>query len=403
MMLKLLENEIDGSPDNPTSNSGDNNSALRPPSPRERKTEVTPREALSLSLVHRAISIHQTSLSQLSIDSYRGEQRIPDDQQPGYIRRPDQRISQSRFIGRTTVSLASTGNAFWRITRDSKGITNLEHLNPLEVFYEPKEDALDEVKVWHYRGNQLSVEEVKHIPLFEVSGEVLGLGPIQAAVADFRGTLDMRDYAANFMFGSGIPNGTLNSDQIIDDDVAKRYKKQWNETNGAMYGVAVLGSGLKYNPIYLAPRDAQFLESQQFSKTEIADLFGMPASLFNIILTGGGRSETYKNIIDDWMGYSRFGLMQYMLAIEDAFTELSPRGQYVKFNIESLLRADTGRRYEAYAKAVDPATGWMVPSEIRPIEKLPPFTPAQQAEFEARQKLKATSNEEEKPEEDKQP
>jgi hypothetical protein len=57
---------------------------------------------------------------------------------------------------------------------------------------------------------------------------------------------------------------------------------------------------------------------------------------------------------------------------------MMPRGQYVKANMDHLLRADTLSRYQAHAIAV--ATGFMTRNEVREIEERQPLTPEQERE-----------------------
>lgn len=132
----------------------------------------------------------------------------------------------------------------------------------------------------------------------------------------------------------------------------------------------MLGQGLHYEAMFLNPKDAQFLESMQFSTTQIARLFGTPSSL--MLAAVEGSSQTYQNVEQDWLGFVRFSSMQYLIEIEDALSQLLPRGQYAKFNVEALLRTDTTTRYAAYAKAIE--AKWMFPDEVRRIENLPART-----------------------------
>jgi hypothetical protein len=58
-----------------------------------------------------------------------------------------------------------------------------------------------------------------------------------------------------------------------------------------------------------------------------------------------------------------------------------PRGQYVKANLDHLLRADTKTRYETYALAI--TAGILTRDEVRELEERPPLTPAQLTEIAA--------------------
>lgn len=335
-----------------------------PTAPPRRASErgVSTGEAFSLSLVYRAISIHSVSAKQLGLKVFKGE----DEQEaPSFIRRPDVNTPRSVFIEQTVVGLASTGNAYWRVTRDNQDrVQNVVNLNPLDV--RPETNLAGDVVGYQYRGNTIPPKQIQHLALLRVPGRVEGLGPIQAAQTELRGALDVRDYSNHWFRDSGVPSGVLKSDQVLSHDQAQGAKEQWNKTAGAREGVAVLGGGLSYEPIFLSPEDAQFIQSQQFNVAQVARLFGVPASL--MLASQEGQSQTYQNVEQDWLGYTRFSLMQYLIEIEDALTQLLPGSREARFNVEALLRADTLTRYEAHKIGIE--AGFLTVDEVRRIEKL---------------------------------
>ncbi|MFT4051105.1 MAG: phage portal protein [Microbacterium sp.] len=326
---------------------------------------VTSTDALSLSSVFRAVQVLATSLCQLSIDAYRGD--APLDPAPLFLREPDVDQSRAAFLEMTTVSLALQGNAFWRISRDNQGrVQNLRVLNPLDV--EPSVDRFTG-RVLNYRlagaERPLQPPEVRHLKFMRVPGSARGLGPIQAAQRDLRGALDVRDYGANWFQDSGVPSGVLKTDQPITKDQADEARTSWDETPAGR--TRVLGSGMDYRTMLLSPADAQFLESRQFSTTEIARLFGLPASL--MLAAVEGNSLTYSNISQSWTELARFTLATYYREIEEAFTALLPRGTVARFNLEALLRPDTTTRYAMHAQAIQ--MGLYSPAYARRVEGIP--------------------------------
>jgi HK97 family phage portal protein len=335
------------------------------PSREATRSTVTAGEALGLSSVYRAVSIRATAARQLSIDVYRGEAQID---APSLVRQPDVDMSRAVFVECTVVSLNIAGNAYWRIRRSSAGvITSLEVLNPADVTIQTSQSG--RVTGYQYRGFSLTTDEVKHLARLRVPGTPYGLGPLQAAQAELRGALDLRDYSSNWISSGDVPSGVLKSDQPLTAEQADALKERWNATRGGRRGVAVLGNGASYAPIILSPSDAQFIESQQFTTTQIARLFGVPASL---MLTGvEGNTQTYANVAQDWLGFVRFGLMEDLGEIEDALSDLLPRGQRARFNLEALLRTDTTTRYASYKVALE--AGFMTVAEVRAIENLPPL------------------------------
>lgn len=344
----------------------DPSSALIIPRRDQVTATVTAGDALGLSMAFRAIQIHAVSVKQLSLGVYRNDEKI---ESPLFIRKPDIDMTRSAFLETGVVSLACTGNAYWQITRnDKEQVTSLSPLNPLDITIESTKSG----RVTAFKqtgGRDLLPSEVKHLKLLRVPGSVYGLGPIQAAQRELRGALDLRDYSSYWFQDGTVPTGVLKSDQVLNADQAKAARVAWEESQGARRGVAVLGNGLTYSPVYLSPRDAQFLENQQFTVTQIARLFGVPSSL--MLASVQGSTDTYQNVSQDWLGYVRFSLMAYLIEIEDALTDLLPRGQEAKFNVEALLRSDTTTRYAAHQTAI--AAGFMTVAEVREIENLPPL------------------------------
>lgn len=336
------------------------------PSRETSPTSVSVGDALGLSAVYRAVSIHAVAAKQLSFGAFRGGVELTADQTPLWLKRPDIDSTRSVFLEQTVVSLATSGNAYWRVTRTDRGVSNLEVLNPLDVLVQT--NAAGKPIAYKYRGNDLAVVDVQHLRLLRVPGTPYGLGPIQAAQRELRGAIDVRDYAGNWFTGSGVPaSGYLSTDQALNADMAGQYRESWTAATANRDGIPVLGAGVKFNSIALSPEDALWIEAQRFSVTATARLFGVPSTLMLAPLDGG--AQTYQNVSQEWTAYVRFSLMQYLVEIEDALTQLLPRGTEAKFNVEALLRGDTTTRYAAHAAGIQ--AGWLLRSEVRELEHLP--------------------------------
>jgi len=312
------------------------------PPPRDRG--VTARDALSLPAVYRAISILATSAGQLSLGTFRGDEPTT---APTYVVKPDLNTSRSAFLQHTVTCMAAAGNAYWRVDRNQAGeVRNLSVVDPWRVAI----DTTAGLPSYSIDGQPVHRAAIRHLPLLRVPSSPYGLGPIQAARIDVAGALDLRDYAANWFESGTVPNGVLSSDQRLTDEDARTAKERWTESvNGRT--PAVLGAGLSYAPMLIPPRDAQWLESRQFTTTELARLFGIPATY--MLAAVEGNSMTYQNMEQVDISFVRYTLMQYLREIEEAFTSLMPHTQVARFNVEVLLRTDTRARYEAHKTAID--------------------------------------------------
>jgi hypothetical protein len=57
--------------------------------------------------------------------------------------------------------------------------------------------------------------------------------------------------------------------------------------------------------------------------------------------------------------------------LETKFSQMMPARQFVKFNIDAMIRTDLLSRYQAHEIAI--RSGWRNPDEIRALEDLPPI------------------------------
>lgn len=342
-------------------------SAIIPP-PRSAASGVTTSDALSLASVYRASQIIATHVKSLTLKTFRDDVETVS---PLWVRSPSTTIHRPGFLEQSTLSLALSGNCYWQIFRNGRGETvKLEILNPMEMIINVSDSGA--VIGYTYRGTQnFGLNEIRHLSLLRVPGNAYGLGPIQAAQPELLNARDTRDYAANY-WSMGIPSGILKTEQHLTSAQAAEYKEAWNSTAGAKNGVVVLGNSLSYIPMYLSPRDSMFIEAQEWSRSTIASLFGIPA---NYILAnqGSGTSLTYTNLESEALAFIRGTLQVYTSEIEAAFTELLPRSVSARFNFDSILRTDTLSRYQAHEIAI--RAGFMTPEEVRVIEHIGGPTP----------------------------
>jgi phage portal protein BeeE len=89
----------------------------------------------------------------------------------------------------------------------------------------------------------------------------------------------------------------------------------------------------------------------------------------------GGDSLTYSTTEQMSLDFVKYSLTPWLRRIELAIsgdTDLTSERQFVRFEVDGLLRADAKTRAEIYQLAADPVTGWMSREEIRRLEDLDP-------------------------------
>lgn len=327
-----------------------------------------------LTAVYRAIQVITTAAAQLPIQVERGGQVIDT---PAPINFLDPRMTRSTWVSHMVTSLALHGNAYALIERDQAGkIVALRPLNPRYVMVTVNRDTHG--LVFYVDGETKTANDVLHAHLQPlVVSEPLGLGPLQAARMDLEGARQTRDFAAQWFDGTGSPTGILTSQAALTPAAIKAARNAWNgiDENGqripddANPSRIKVVSGFVYQHLGISPKDAQWIEAQEFSILQIARLFGIPSTL--MLASPSGGSMSYSNIEQDWLSFTRFSLMQYLKPLEDALSECIVRGQQVRFNLEGLLRSDTSTRYSSYATALD--KGFLTVNEVRALEGRPPL------------------------------
>lgn len=339
---------------------------------------TSPSEALTLDSVYRCVTVIQTAAKQLTIDAWRGDDRLEGTAMPSIITRPSADLTQMDLIAETVASLAARGNAYWLIARDRDGqATGARVLDPLSCTPVLEPNTGERTVQW--RGRTWTADKLRHLRLLRVPGDAEGLGPIQACATTLAGARDMGRYASQWVSGSGVPTGVLSTTANITSAQADEAKSRWNDSNGPGQGVAVLGNGLSYSPLALKPSEVQFLESRAFDVLSVGRMFGVPAHM--LLASIQGSSMTYQNVADASLDFIRWTVMSYLREIEDALTAILPRGTTARFNLDALLRADAATRMSTHATAIaagiyDPAWARRIEGIDETPEATPTTTPA---------------------------
>jgi HK97 family phage portal protein len=281
---------------------------------------------------------------------------------PTLIKQPNMDESQRAFVKKTVWSLATTGNAYWRVYGDTAKV--LEVLDPAAVTVTRESGRLK----YFYGAKELKASEIKHLRLEQNPSVIKSLGPIQRGQSELIGALRLSGFADEWFGSAGVPVGILTTDQTLNATQSQDFANAWNEfiKNN---GTAVLSQGMRYEYLNIKPADAQFLEVMQAKTVAIARLFGVPATL---LASGNeGASNTYSNQQELFMQFLQTTLVDYMNEIEDAFSSLLPRGQVVNFKEDGLLRMNTSLETEVAVAQVE--AGLITPNEWRAGKGLSPL------------------------------
>lgn len=220
-------------------------------------------------------------------------------------------------------------------------------------------------------GGYLTDDEILHIPGLGYDG-IRGLSPV-ALCRQAYGLGIAAEEAASRLYGNGnLLGGVLQTDQKLNDDQANSMKLRWRERISGLaraHEVAILDAGLKFQPVAMPARDAQFLESRQFQISEVARIYGVPPHL---LMDLDKTSSWGQGVAEQSLGFVRFTLNFWLKRIEERIDfGVLPAGQHFEFDFRGLLRGDTSARYQAYLTGL--AGKFLTPNEVRRWEGLAPI------------------------------
>jgi len=311
--------------------------------------------ALRLAPVFAAGRLLASAVSTLPLQRYRkvGDRRekLP---QTGFFENPAMVGTYRDWIFKSMTSLVYQGNAVGVVIErdDLEYATKIEWLNPADVRVD---DSMPIGKVgsptdpvWHWRDVRLPTEDVVHIPWFTLPGRVWGLSPIGAYAVSTSTGLAAQRFADDWYKSGGVPPGRFkNVNQTITPQQATSIKQRLLAAIRS-HEPLVYGNDWDYEAITVSPNDAKFVETARLTATQIASIYGVPPEMI-----GGetGGTYTYSSPEQRQIEFVQFALLPWLVTLEQPFSRLLPRNQYVKFNADAFVRVDIGTRYKNYLTA----------------------------------------------------
>lgn len=335
---------------------------------------VTEMQALQQLTVWSCVALTTDVIATMPVGTFRGvgPDRIPIANAP-FLEEPFPNMDRVEWLTMELVSILLRGNAYARVIERDRLMypTQLLPMHPDEV--QPRLNKLTGQLEYKVAGEAKPLDpvDVFHVKGLTLPGKrmIKGLDPIAYARQTIGTALAAEEYGARFFGESATPSGYLSSDKPIGDDTAKDMQARWMAAHGNRHRKpAVLGGGLKWETITINPEESQFLATIKAKRGEIAGFFRTPPHLVGDV----DRSTSWGSGIEEQnLMWITIGLGTWIVRFERAFTRITPRGQYVKFNLAGLLRGRLLDRYRAYLMGRQ--GGWLNIDEIRALEELPPL------------------------------
>jgi HK97 family phage portal protein len=330
---------------------------------------VTVDSALRLSTVFGCVRLLSDSVSTLPLHVYRGDDRDPIPTPP-LLARPSADFPElADWLWAVMASLLLRGNAWGVITsRAGAGLlpAQVDLVHPDRVAVTVNGNGTQTIRI---AGEEVPRSALFHVKAFPFPGSMLGLSPIAYAREAIGLGLGAEKYGAKLFGDSAIPSGVITSDQRLGDAFATDLKARWKNAHQGHREIAVLGGGAKFQPVTIAPDEAQFIQTQKFSVATICRFYGVPPEMMAGETAG---HEAYTSPEMRGTDFLTFTLRPWLARVERAIsTQLLASTQTAKFNAGGFVRATLRDRYEAHKVAIE--AGFLTRNEVRELEDRPPL------------------------------
>ena len=330
-------------------------------------TVVTQETAMRIGTVYACVRLISDSISTLPVGPYRRFQgeRLPVFPRPMWLDFPELDVTRVDHFQQVLVSLLVDGNAFVRVVRDDQGIVGLIVLNPYHVTIH--RDGLGRI-YYRVHDETLTPDQMLHIVDLRKPGQLRGESRIDLLKEQLGLAAALEEFAARFFGNGSTTQGIIEFPGALTKEQAKNLVDGFEQSHKGLrraHRPGVLSSGAKFVKTGVNPNEAQMLESRQMSVEEIARIFRCPPSMLGVTTPG---AMSYASVEANQIHFVTHTLRPYIVKLGDAYSKLLPEGQFIKFNVDGLLRGDSQTRSNIYSQGIQ--AGWLSINDIHRLEDM---------------------------------
>lgn len=285
------------------------------------------------------------------------------------LRKPNHFQNRIQFMESWVLSKLQQGNSIVLKQRDNRGVVvrlyvlDWNLVTPLvsddgSVFYQLNTDKISGLT----ESVVVPAREIIHDRFNCFFHPLIGLSPIFAGGLAATQGLAIQNDSTQFFQNGAQPGGILTAPGAIHADTAKRLKEHWESNySGRNAGkVAVLGDGLKYEPMKAKAVDFQLIEQLKWTAEVVCSTYHVPPYKIGV-----GPMPSYNNVQALNIEYYSQCLQALIEAIELCLDEGlgMAEGIGTEFDVDNLLRMDTTALVLAEKEAV--GAGIKSPNEAR--------------------------------------
>lgn len=348
--------------------------------------DVMGKNSLRQATVFGCLRILSDTISKLPIKIYKkdnGVKKITNHYlEPLLKLRPNPYMSASDFWKCIEVQRNIYGNSYVAMEFDTKG--KVRALYPLDssqmqIFIDNTGILNSNNNIWYIYTDNLGLkhkfmnDEILHFKALTLDG-LVGISIIDKLKHLIENGKSSEKYINNF-FKNGLQvKGIVQYIGDLNPKAEETFRTEFERMSSGLknaHRIAMLPIGYQFQPIGQRLVDAQFLENTQLTIRQIASVFGIKMHQLNDL-----EKATHTNIAEQQREFYIDTLQSILTMYEQELiyklflnTEIR-KGYYLKFNVDSILRADIKTRYESYRIGIQ--GGFITPNEVRELEEKEP-------------------------------
>lgn len=182
----------------------------------------------------------------------------------------------------------------------------------------------------------------------------------------------------NRLFSNGaMPAGVLEHPGTLSKEARANLREEWYAVHGGLDNrgkMAILMEGMKFDPMSMSNKDAEYLDDRKFNVKEVARMFNVPP----FKLGDMEESSVRANLEEQNRDYFTTSLSRHLNKFkEEGERKLFSAGErrlkrvFLRWFPEAFLRGDTKSRFEAYSLAI--TSRILSPNEVREKEDMNPY------------------------------
>lgn len=259
--------------------------------------------------------------------------------QPQILLQPGADADIYDFLYMGTMSNCMKGNQYGKVVaRDRLQLPlQVELENPGVVRVRKEADGTYE---YRFRNEVVKPPVLWSKPMFRFPGSPIGMSPVAYGVHATRLGLGAERFGNMYFEDGGHPSAILTNEnmKVIDQADAQTFKQRFMAALRGSREPVVMGSGWKYEKIQITPDESMFLDTQKLSDGKVCRYMRVAPEMVGC--SSEGSAITYANVEQRALGFLTYTMFRWIKKWEMWLGNCLPPGQYVKFDLDSLLRVD---------------------------------------------------------------